>query len=104
MTSPPRNQKATKTITKTIKKTDPTFSLKKKLTACNLEVKNYVRALETENFKLAAQNGKLQAENMTLNNRVKALTEQIKEQGPSFAELIRGTSQHKTSKRENLKA
>jgi len=88
MASPPRNQKVTKAITKTIKKSDPMFSLKKKLAVCDLEIKNYVRALETENYKLAEQNGKLQAENMTLNNRIKALLKDNKEKGPSFSEII----------------
>ncbi len=101
MASPKRNPKIPKTITKTINKSDPLFSLKKKLAVCELEVKNYVRALEAENFKLADQVGKLQAENMTLNNRVKSLLKQIEEIGPSHVEMLQ--SVHKSLFANDLK-
>lgn len=101
MASPKRNPKVPKTITKAISKSDPLFFLKKKLAVCELEVKNYVRALEAENLKLVEQISKLQAENITLNNRVKSLLKQIEEIGPSHDEIIR--SVHKNLFSNDLK-
>jgi peptidoglycan hydrolase CwlO-like protein len=63
-------------------------SLKKKLNAGEPEIQNYVRALEAKNFKLQEQVGELQAENTTLNNRIRVLLKQIEEKGPSFSEVV----------------
>jgi hypothetical protein len=59
--------------------TDPMVSLRKKLKVCDLEVQLYVDALEHENLKMQPLIAKLQAENMTLNNRVKVLLKEKSE-------------------------
>lgn len=76
MTTPKRNPKITDTILETTEDTDPMSSLRSKLKTAAPEIQNYVTALEKENFKLVAQIAKLQAENVTLNNMVKAIREE----------------------------
>lgn len=77
MTTPNRRQKIAKGIPKTITDTGPMFSLRTKLKAADPEIQNYVFALEKGNLKLQRQIAKHQAENVTLNNRVKVLEEDL---------------------------
>ncbi|MDZ4184399.1 MAG: hypothetical protein U1D97_05390 [Desulfuromonadales bacterium] len=56
----------------------PAPELKKKLKACDPEVHNYVVCLQQENAKLQKRIAKLEAENVTLTNRGRALEIEIK--------------------------
>jgi hypothetical protein len=78
MTTPNRHQKITKGIPKTTIDIDPMSSLRMKLKAADPEIQNYVLALEKKNLKLQRQIGKHQAENVTLNNRIRVLEEDLK--------------------------
>lgn len=69
---------------KTVKKTDLLTSVKKKLKSCDLEIQNYVAALEKENFKLHKKLATLQVENVSLNNRIKAFNGEIEHAGTKF--------------------
>jgi predicted nuclease with TOPRIM domain len=84
-----RNPKTTGTITKTIKKTDPLFTLKNKLKVCDPEVQNYVAALEKENLKCAKQLAKMQAEYVTLNNRIKVLEKEYPKKQKHIFEVVK---------------
>jgi hypothetical protein len=75
MTAPKRSKKPVPGISQTADNTDPVASLKMKLKTADPEIQHYVVALEAENLKFARQVGKLQAENMTLNNRITAIKE-----------------------------
>gem|GEM_PF-6304366 len=84
-------------------------SLRIKLQACDIEVQNYVAALEAENLKLTKQITKFQVDNVTLNNRVKSFIEQYKADKREFigdalsvseeTELI-AKAEHEASKRD----
>ena len=68
---------------------DPMAALRAKLKMCDLEVQNYVTALEAENLKCAKKVGQLQADNMALNNRIKAIIEKNeKEKGQMLTEIL----------------
>ena len=89
MNSPKNKPKITETIPQTITDADPLASLKRKLQLCDLEVQNYVAALEAENYKLTRQIAKLQGEHVTLNNLVKSLIEQNeKDKGTALIEAM----------------
>jgi hypothetical protein len=75
MTTLNRHQKIAKAVPKTITDTDTMSSLRTKLRVADPKIQSYVIALEKENLKLQRQIGKHQAENVTLNNRIKALEE-----------------------------
>jgi len=53
--------------------------LRLKLKAADSEIQNYVTALDTENLRLQKHIAKLQADNVTLNNRITILLEDINE-------------------------
>lgn len=57
---------------------DPFMELHTKLRASDPEIEKYVVALTAENLKLQLQISKLQAHNVTLNNRIKILDEENK--------------------------
>lgn len=65
-----------KTKPKITEESDPIASVHGKLKSCDPEIQHYVLALENENLKLTKQVAKLQAENMTANNGIKALIKQ----------------------------
>lgn len=69
---------------KTAKKTDPLAPIKKKLKSCDVEIQNYVAALEKENLKLNKEVAKFQVENVSLNNRVKAMVAEYEKAGAKF--------------------
>lgn len=70
---PKSSKKIADAVPKTTDNTDTLVSLRTKLKICDNEVQLYVAALEHENFKMQSLIAKLQAENMTLNNRIKVL-------------------------------
>lgn len=72
-----RPPKTISTMSQAVTNIDPMSSLKDKLKKCDLEVQNYVVALEKENLKFQPTIAKLQVANMTLNNRIKALLKEI---------------------------
>lgn len=53
-------------------------SLREKLKSTDLEIQQFVLALEKENIRLIKKIAKLQAENITLNSRIMTLEEQAK--------------------------
>ena len=63
-------KKTPTTESKAINNTDPMSSLRTKLKAADPEIQHYTLALEEENLKLHKRIGKLQAENVSLNNRI----------------------------------
>ena len=69
---------------KTSKKSETPPSIKAKLKSCDIEIQNYVTALETKNFKLNEEIAKFQVENMSLNSRVKALLAENEKAGAKF--------------------
>jgi hypothetical protein len=75
MTSSKSSKKPVDTIPKTIKNVDSLSSLKTKLQRSDPEIQHYVTALEAENLKCAKKLAQLQAENVTLNNRITVLKE-----------------------------
>lgn len=76
-------------------KTNFPASIKKKLKSCDLEIQNYVTALKTENLKLHKEIAKFQVENVSLNNRINALTKEINNAGARFfAEIIKRADEH----------
>jgi tRNA/tmRNA/rRNA uracil-C5-methylase (TrmA/RlmC/RlmD family) len=89
MKTPRSKPKITKAIPQTITDADPMASLKRKLKSCDLEVQNYVAALEAKNFKLTRQIAKFQVEFVTINNMVKSLIEQNeKDKGTALIEAM----------------
>lgn len=58
--------------------------LNAKLKHCESEIKEYVRALQTENAKLQRRIAKLEVNNLSLNNRIKALKKELKEKPPAI--------------------
>jgi len=88
MTTLNRHQKIAKAVPKTITDTDPMSLLRTKLKAADPEIQSYVIALEKENLKLQRQIGKHQAENVTLNNRIKALEEDLEKKNDQGGEEI----------------
>jgi hypothetical protein len=89
MACPQGSNKSVKTEPGTVDDPDPMMALRAKLKMCDLEVQNYVTALEAENFKCAKTVGQLQANNMALNNRIKAIIEKNeKEKGQMLAEFM----------------
>lgn len=58
-----------------IETSDPGSDLLLKLQSCDPEVQMYISALKSENLKLQKQIVKYQAQQVTLNNRIKALEE-----------------------------
>lgn len=109
MRTPKKINKITNAESQTVTDTDPMSSLRNKLKLADPEIRNYMTALETENLKLARQIAKLQAENVTLNNRIKSYIEQNeKDKGKSLAEFMSRISQtikkpnhNKTSENDN---
>ena len=83
------HQNIAKAVPKTITDTDPMSSLKTKLKAADPKIQSYVLALENENLKLQRQIGKHQAENLTLNNRIKALEEDLEKKNDQEAGEIK---------------
>ena len=77
MTTPSRHHKITKGVPKTTIDIDPMSSLRTKLKAAVPEIQSYVLALEKANLKLQRRIAKHQAENVTLNNRIKVLEEDL---------------------------
>lgn len=77
MTTPNRHQKIAKGISKTIIDSGPMLSLRTKPKSADPKIQKYVFALEKENLKLQRQIAKYQAENVTLNNRIKVLEEDL---------------------------
>lgn len=55
-----------------------------KLNAADPDVRRYLSALSAENLKLQKQIAKCQAGQVTLNNRIVALEQEIKENRPEF--------------------
>jgi hypothetical protein len=89
MRTPKSKPKIMNTESQSIDDADPMSSLRIKLKAADPEIQNYVTALETENLKCARKVAKLQAENVTLNNRIKSLIEQNeKDEGKTLAEIM----------------
>ena len=70
MTSLKSSNKTINAISKTTTKTSPLSSLKAKLQKSDPEIQHYVTALEVENLKCVKKLAQLQAENVTLNNRI----------------------------------
>lgn len=71
MSNPKKSNKIIKTVSETSPNTDPLSSLRIKLKTTDSEIQNYVTALEAENLKQAKHIAKLQAQNVSLQNRVK---------------------------------
>ena len=69
-------KEVSKTKMQTFQEAHPMSSLRKKLKKCDSEIQNYVFALEMKNLKLQKQIANLQAENVTLNNRIKILAKE----------------------------
>jgi predicted nuclease with TOPRIM domain len=67
--------KAINGIPQTIKESKALSSLRNKLTSADVEIQNYMTALEAENLRLQKQVAKLQVDNVSLNNRIKAFIE-----------------------------
>jgi hypothetical protein len=89
-----RAKSSTKTanaVSQAVNDSDSMAPLRKKLKVCDQEVQLYVAALELENLKMQHLIAKLQAENMTLNNRVKVLlkekTERESRESPTFIKV-----------------
>jgi len=55
---------------------------KAKLRQCEPEIRQYIATLESQNLKLQRQVGKLEANNITANNRIKALEKTINDSPP----------------------
>lgn len=62
----------------------PFPELEVKLNASDPDVQRYISALMAENLKLQKQIAKCQAGQVTLNNRIVALEQEIKENRPEF--------------------
>ena len=58
--------------------------LEAKLNASDPDIQRYISALTAENLKLQKQIAKCQAGQVTLNNRIVALEQEIKENRPEF--------------------
>jgi hypothetical protein len=76
MSNPESSQKTVNAIPITIDKTNPMTSLRTKLKTADPEIKNYVTELELENLKFQKKIAKLQAQNLSLNNRVTIINEE----------------------------
>jgi len=70
MTTSESSNKPIGTVPQPISDADPMVSLRAKLKTADPEVQNYVSALEAENLKYAKKVGSLQANNLSLNNRI----------------------------------
>ena len=89
MGTPKSKSKIMNTESQGINNTDPLSSLRDKLKTADLEIQNYVTALEAHNFKLTKEIAKFQVENVTLKNRVKSLVEQNeKDTGTALIEAM----------------
>jgi hypothetical protein len=88
-------------ISETIDDTDPLASLRSKLKAADLEIQNYVTALEAKNHKLQKQITTLQVDNVALNAKVNILFEENLKHGPSHEELIRLLEEKRHEKHKN---
>ena len=75
MTSPKSSKKSVNAIPKALVNTSPLSSLKVKLQKSDPEIQHYVSALEAENLKCVKKLAQMQAENVTLNNRITVLNE-----------------------------
>lgn len=74
---------------KTFDNSSPMHTLRSKLQLADPEIQKYVSALKEENLKCAKKLAKLQAENVSLNNRITALNERwAKAIDPKIHELI----------------
>jgi hypothetical protein len=87
MPNPKSNKKTSDTISQTIDDTVPFASLKAKLKLADLEIQNYVTALETENLKFQKKIGNLQAENVSLNSEITILKEKLNEK-PNIMSIV----------------
>lgn len=76
------SKKTSRTISKAINNSDPLSSLRPKLKAADSEIQHYVLALEEENLKLHKKIGKLQVDNVSLNNRITILKENTNDRCP----------------------
>jgi hypothetical protein len=93
MTSPKSSKKPINAISKTTTKTSSLSSLKMKLQKSDPEIQHYVTALEAENLKCVKKLAQLQAENVTLNNRITVLKESGEaDTGQDIRELIAAIS------------
>jgi regulator of replication initiation timing len=66
----------------------PTSELKKKLKACEPEIRDYVSYLQLENAKLQRRIAKLEAEKITSDNRVRALEKELKKGKPQEIRVV----------------
>lgn len=73
----------------------PTPELKKKLKACEPEIRNHVAYLQLENSKLQRRIAKLEAEKVTSDNRIRALEKELKKTKPSVNVIIQTTPELK---------
>ena len=64
-----------------------TSELKMLLEKADTHIKQYVSAMEAENAKLQRQIAKLEVNQVSLNNRVKALEKELKKHDPSSLDL-----------------
>ena len=62
----------------------PFPELEVKLNASDPDIQRYIAALTAENLKLQKQIAKCQARQVTLNNRIAALEQELKENRPEF--------------------
>lgn len=76
------SKKPPRTKSKTISNSDSLSSLRIKLKTADPEIQHYVFALEEENLKLHKKIGNLQADNVSLNNRITILKENTNDRCP----------------------